>query len=280
MAATAGPKVGFQGAPGAWSEVALFLLSPEARPVPFAHFDDTFAALGKGTVDAIALPIENTTTGSVTQVVDLLFDADVHAVAEAVLPIRHALLARPGVRLEDVRRVLSHPQALDQCARYLREHRMTPVPAFDTAGAAAGLAAEDASTAALASPYAAKLHGLTILARDVASETNLTRFLLFEPKPRVPVGADKTALGFVTAHRPGALLRCLAAFADHGVNLLKLESRPIPGQPWHYRFFVDLEGAATLPSIERALVQLRWHAESVRVFGTFRAASATPSTGR
>ena len=273
MAARA--RVAFQGAPGAWSEVALFALHPHDEPeaVPLPHFQDVFAALAAGEVDAAVVPVENSTTGSVFQVVDLLFDSEVAVTGEAIVPIRHALVARRGVRLADVKRVLSHPQALDQCEPFLRRHGLQPVPAFDTAGAAAQLATEGPDCAALASPLAARLHDLDVLARDVAHETNLTRFFLLERAARPVAAADTTTLGFVAAHRPGALLRCLAAFADHGINLLKLESRPVPGQPWHYRFLVDFEGAAADAAVQRALAQLAWHAERVRVFGSYRRAT-------
>lgn len=270
--------IAFQGEPGAWSEVALFNLHPTEEPevVPCRHFEDVFDAVVDGEADGGMVPVENSTTGSVFQVVDLLFERDVHVTAEVVLPIRHALMAPKGTALDDVDRVLSHPQALDQCMSFLREHGIRAVPALDTAGAAAALDDEPPGTAALASPLAARLHGLDILVRDVPERTNLTRFFLIEADERVPSGADKTSIGLVTAHEPGALLRCLQAFADHGINLMKLESRPVPGQPWHYRFLVDFEGAVEDPPVQRALTQAGWHAETLRVFGSYQAAPARP----
>lgn len=265
------PRVAFQGEPGAWSEVALFALyAQEPEAVPLRSFEDVFEALAARRVDAAVVPVENSTTGSVFQVVDLLFEAEAAVVGEVVFPIRHALLARPGTKLPALRRVLSHPQALDQCAAFLRRHGLQPVPTFDTAGAARALADEPPDTGALASKLAARLYGLEVLEQDVAERTNRTRFFQLEPQPRAVPGANKTTLGFVAAHKPGSLLRCLAAFADQGINLLKLESRPVPGQPWHYRFLIDFAGGGGDERVARALTQLRWHAEDVRVFGSYR----------
>lgn len=267
------PRVAFQGEPGAWSEVALFeLFDRKAETKPMRAFSTVFEALENGDADAAVLPVENSTTGSVIQVVDGLFDAQVYVVGEVVLAIDHALLAPPDVSLDEIGRVISHPQALDQCAAFLREQGIEPVPAHDTAGAAARLADEPAGTGALAAEQAAELHGLEVLARDVADQVNRTRFFRLEPEIREPARADKTSLGFVTEHEPGALLRCLTCFADEDVNLLKLESRPVPNKPWHYRFLVDLEAALGDEATQRALKELEDHVEEARVFGTYPSA--------
>lgn len=266
------PRVAFQGAAGAWSEVALFELFDDPETMPLREFPDVFEALETGRAEAAVLPVENSTTGSVFQVVDRLFSADVHVVGEAVLEINHALLAPPGVSLDRVECVVSHPQALDQCASFLRERGIEPVPAYDTAGAAAALRDEPEGTAALAAEHAARRYDLDVLAQDVPEQANQTRFFLLEPEPREPAGANKTSLGFVTKHEPGALVRCLHAFAHHGINMLKLESRPVPEKNWHYRFIVDLEAAVSEEAMQRALIQLDWHVEQMRVFGTYPAA--------
>lgn len=263
-------RVAYQGEPGAWSEVAIRrLFGDEATATGLATFEDVFDALAEGGATAAVLPVENSTTGSIIHVVDPLFEADVHVTGETVVSIDHVLMAPPGASLAEVERVVSHPQALDQCRGFLHEHDLEPVPAFDTAGAAASLDEEPRGTAALAAERAARLHGLEVIAWDVPDQVNRTRFLRLEPEPRPSASADKTTVGFVTEHEPGALANCLQAFAAHGVNLLKVESRPLPDEPWRYRFLVDAGAGGSETRMKQALGRLHQQAEAVTVIGSY-----------
>lgn len=238
------PRVAFQGEAGAYSDEAAQVLFPRAATVGYPVFSEVFEALGAGAVQRAVLPVENTTAGVVQEVSDLLWaHDDVHVVGEHVSSIRHFLLAPSGAA---VRRALSHPQALAQCAQWLREHDVEPVPFYDTAGAAREVACNPREgDAAIASAAASKRYGLRIVASDIAdSHTNQTRFLVLsigEPGPARGAGRRKLILGFTTPHQPGALARVMAVFGRHNANLTRLDSRPIPHQPFTYRFYADAE---------------------------------------
>jgi prephenate dehydratase len=267
--------IAYQGEPGAYSEEAIELLFGKGTTMlPRALFQDVFTALASGAANRAVLPVENSTTGSVLDVYDLLAQFRGRVVAEVYLPVNHCLMAVKGVALKDVRRVISHPQALSQCQQFLSAHQLELSPVSDTAGAARWLAeSNDPSTAVLASRKAAELYGLEILASSVQdSPKNTTRFLAIVPhrlKSAVPAHADKTSLIFETKHSPGALVKCLARLAEQGVNLTKIESRPIPDRPWEYRFFLDFLHApgeeAAASAIGACASETLWH----KVLGTY-----------
>lgn len=272
--------VAFQGVKGAYSEDAVFSWYAEAETLECPEFVDLFDAVRSGRADLGMLPVENSIEGSVTAANDLLFRSDLKVVGEVMVHIRHCLIGHPDAKLDDIRRVYSHPQALAQCRDLLSSHpEWQKVPAFDTAGSVRiikerGLKEE----AALASRRAASTYGMKVLLEDVQSvKDNITRFFVLSREASRERG-DKTALAFTTKNRPGALFECLKAFAEHEVNITKLESRPWHGRTWEYVFYLDLDGDAREGKVAEALGQLRESASCVRVFGSFNKA-AQPSVG-
>ncbi|HEX6488869.1 MAG TPA: prephenate dehydratase [Candidatus Dormibacteraeota bacterium] len=268
----AGVAIAYQGEPGAYSEEALLRLYPDARTVPCRTFGRAFDALGGGEVSRAVLPVENSLGGIVQEVNDLLWGRPgLRVTAEVVHPIKHCLLGRARERPE---RAISHPQALAQCAGWLQRRGIQPVPFHDTAGAARQLAEwPQPGTAAIASATAAARYGLDILARDIQDDdSNRTRFLVVEKgEPVRPAAAQagwKCCLAFVGAHRPGGLVEALKAFSERGVNLTRLDSRPIPEQPFNYKFYLDFE-ISDPAGAETALSALEDVAAEVRFFGSY-----------
>lgn len=282
--------VAYQGEPGAFGEEAIigYFGADAVRPTPVPTFSAVCTAVESGAVDAGVLPLENSIAGTVGDALDALADGSLRVVGELLLPIRHHLLALRGVGLADVQRVASHWQALSQCERFLSERDWEIVPAADTAGAARDLAATgDRATAAVASARAAERYGLEVLAADIQdSSHNVTRFAVLAPAagpgllpaaagPLAPQhGAEReTLLTFETGHRPGDLYRALGAFADAGVNLSRIESRPSRAGPWRYRFLLQVAGDEAAPPLSVALATLRERTSSMRVLGSFDAAN-------
>jgi prephenate dehydratase len=277
-------KIAFQGELGAFSQQAIRqLLGPRAEPAPYQRFDEVFAALRGKKVDAAVLPIENTLHGSVHENYDLLLRYDFEITAETSVRIVHNLIAPPGVTFERVRKVYSHPVALNQCLDFFRNHkRIDRVTFYDTAGSVKMVMKERPNdAAAIASELAAKIYGGKILRREIEDDRqNFTRFFLLEPagaKPRTVRGAAKnpwkTSLVFSTKNIPGALFRALSALALRDLNLVKIESRPLRGKPWEYLFYLDLLGRSSDPVVQKALGHLEELADFLRVLGTYRAAS-------
>jgi prephenate dehydratase len=235
-------RIGYQGEPGSYSHRAVAETHPGASAVGCEGFDDAFAALDAGSVAGLVLPIENTTTGSVLEVLDRVATGTASIVAEHRVEVRHALLVVPGTASSAVRRVHSHPEALAQAGRTLRARGWQPVAAHDTAGAVrlvADLASP--SDAALGPPEAGEMHGLAVAERDVVDLAhNTTRFVVLRPgPPAIGPEADKSSIVFSTRHEPGALAEVLTSLAARGADLTRIESRP-GATPWTYRFFVDL----------------------------------------
>jgi prephenate dehydratase len=247
--------------------------------VPRATFDAAFRAIGEGAADALLAPVENSLAGSVVRVFDLLLESRLAIVAETILPIEMQLIGLPGASLGDIRSVASHPMALAQCERFFAAHpQWTRVPAEDTAGSVREvLSRGDKSAAAIAGRRAAEHYHAAILAECIQDNAeNFTRFVLLLPEKEaaawLPPDARKVSLAMRLAHRPGALLASLEPFAKHGVNLLKIESRPIHGRPWEYQFFIDVE-APDLTGLEKALAEVRSATSELRVLGRYVAAS-------
>jgi prephenate dehydratase len=276
-------KVAFQGELGAFSQQAIRqLLGPRAEPAPYQRFDEVFAALRGEKVDAAVLPIENTLHGSVHENYDLLLRYDFEITAETSVRIVHNLIAPPGVPFERVRKVYSHPVALNQCLDFFRRHkRVERVTFYDTAGSVKMIMKDrPPDAAAIASELAAKIYGGRILQREIEDDRqNFTRFFLLEPagsKPRTLRGVAKnpwkTSLVFSTKNIPGALFRALSALALRDLNLVKIESRPLRGKPWEYLFYLDLLGRSSDPVVQKALGHLEELADFLRVLGTYRSA--------
>ncbi|MBQ8510733.1 MAG: chorismate mutase [Clostridia bacterium] len=240
-----GVKVGVQGVSGAYSEKAAKEIYPGAKIHYYKDWSSVFAALKAGEIEYGVLPVENSTYGSVTDVYRLIIDNDAYIVGSHRLPVEHCLLARPGVKREDVREILSHPQAIGQCAGYLSAHGIKATQASNTAVAAEAVAStERTDLAAIASTDCAELYGLEILERGIQDEKhNTTRFAAISRTLRIAPGADKISIKFSLAHREGTLSRVLGYFSALGLNLTKIESHPIPSRPFEYRFYVDFMGS-------------------------------------
>jgi prephenate dehydratase len=273
-------RVAFQGEPGAFSEAAAIqLLGESITTVPRATFEAIFRSIAEEAADAVLAPVENSLAGSVVRVYDLLLESHLAIVAETILPIEMQLIALPGASLNDIRSVASHPMALAQCERFFAVHpKWKRVPAEDTAGSVREMiSCGDKSRAAIAGRRAAEhYHGLVLAERIQDNPENFTRFVLLVPNKDAAgwysAEARKTSLAMRLAHRPGALLASLEPFAKHGVNLLKIESRPIHGRPWEYQFFIDLE-AEDSESLDQALAEVRKATSELRVLGRYVAAS-------
>jgi prephenate dehydratase len=273
-------RVAFQGEPGAFSEAAAMqLLGSAITTVPRATFDAAFRAIDEDAADALLAPVENSLAGSVVRVFDLLMESRLALVAETILPIEMQLIAAPGATLGDIRSVASHPMALAQCERFFAAHpQWKRVPAEDTAGSVReALSRGDKSCAAIAGRRAAEHYKGVILAESIQDNAeNFTRFVLLVPENEAPAwlspDARKVSLAMRLAHRPGALLASLEPFAKHGVNLLKIESRPIHGRPWEYQFFIDVE-ASEVARLDQALAEVRSATSELRVLGRYVAAS-------
>jgi prephenate dehydratase len=270
----AAPRVAFQGDHGAYSEEAVLAHWPGGvRPVPTRSFAGVAAAVEAGGVEFGLLAVENTLAGTVVEAYDALAAAAVSVVGEVVLPIHHCVLAPAGATLGGLRTVESHPVALAQCGDFLARHEhVQAMVAYDTAGAARLVAeAGDRRRAAIAGRGAAERFGLAVLAADVEDRPdNQTRFLAVS-RTAAPLAAGtpaRTALLAVTDNVPGALLRLLAPLAGAGLNLSKLESRPT-GEPWSYRFFLEVEHLAGAAALAAALDELRAASRALRVLGSF-----------
>jgi prephenate dehydratase len=297
-------RVAFQGEPGAFSEAAAVqLLGEGIITVPCPTFDAAFRAISEGAADALLAPVENSLAGSVVRVYDLLLESDLGIVAETILPIEHHLIGCPGATLAGLRSVSSHPMALAQCEKFFIAHpHLKRVPAEDTAGSVREvLSRGDRSAAAIAGRRAAEHYGGIILAESIQDNAeNFTRFVLLVPvirdgslesansarasspavtelivelrtrqtKQNAPTTSLKISIALRLAHQPGALLAALEPFARHGVNLLKIESRPIHGRPWEYQFFLDIE-AESPDHLNAAVTQVRKVTSDLRILGLY-----------
>ncbi len=272
-------NVAFQGELGAFSQQAIRqLLGPRAKPSPRQRFDQAFAALRDGEVDAAVLPIENTLAGSVHENYDLLLKYDFEITGETNVRIVHHLIAPPDATFASIRKVYSHPVALNQCLDFFARHkRIEREPHYDTAGSVKMIMQDrPEGAAAIASELAAKIYGGKILKREIEDDRqNFTRFFLLEPagaKPRRGNGKWKTSLVFSTRNQPGSLYRALSALALRDLNLVKIESRPRRGKPWEYMFYLDLLGHREERNVRNALGHLAELADFLRVLGSYRAA--------
>ncbi len=269
--------VAYQGDRGAYSEMALlrFFQDMEFVPVPSRHFRDVFDAVLQGTARYGIVPIENSLAGSVHENYDLLLQyPDLTIVGEIKLRVEHSLIGLPGSTLESVKRVFSHPQALAQCDEFLRAREWDLVPFYDTAGSVAHIA-EVASpeNAAIANARAADVYRMQILKEGIETNPrNYTRFVVLSREEEAPTAdANLASIVFSTPDKPGALFRAMEIMAEAALNLKKLESRPIPGKPWEYMFYVDLEMPSTAESFTESLGSLRDVVNDLRVLGVYRA---------
>ncbi len=267
-------KAAIQGELGSFSHEAAGKMLPRATVVPCARSAEVFERVERGSVNAAVIPIENSLAGSVAEHFDLLLARELFIHAEFHLRIRHNLIAPPGVALRNVRRVFSHPVALDQCRNFFRSHpQVQPIPFYDTAGSVRHIISEKMDDAAAIAPKraAAQYGGRVLLAGIEDDQQNYTRFLLINKSRKITHGANKTSIGFALKNEPGALFKALSVFALRDISLSKIESRPLRGHPWEYVFFVDMLRGDDEPA-RNALRHLGEIAEFVKVLGVYPAA--------
>ncbi|MBL0158738.1 MAG: prephenate dehydratase [Bryobacterales bacterium] len=274
-------RAAFQGELGAFShEAATQLLGPTVVVEPCQRFEEAFVALRDARVDAAVIPIENTLHGSVHENYDHLLNFDYRIVAQTNLRIVHNLIAAPGVKFSALKRVYSHPVALNQCLHFLAANpAMERTPFYDTAGSVKMVMAEGLQdAAAIASSVSAGIYGARILKRSIEDDRqNYTRFVLLRRPDQRPLPLDepnkkgwKTSLVFTTHNQPGSLFKALSAFALRDISLAKIESRPLRGRPWEYLFYLDLLGNVQEERVKRALGHLEELADMLRVLGCYR----------
>jgi prephenate dehydratase len=273
--------VAFQGEHGAYSEEACRQhFGGEIAALPCRTFEEIFAAVEGGQADFGAVPVENSTAGSINKSYDLLLEHDLKVHGEILLRVRHNLLTLPG-NAAAITQVRSHPQALAQCESYLNRRKLTAVPWYDTAGSAKDLAAEPApGVGVIASRLAAEVYGLEIVDEGIEDmPNNYTRFFVVGHGEPPPAERSKTSLVFAVPNTPGSLFHALGEFANRHINLTKLESRPRRNRPWQYVFYLDFEGHWQDAATGAAIVALLNRAVFVKLLGSYPAAVPLEATG-
>ena len=265
--------VGFQGEHGAFGEMAVAAFDKSAVPVPCLEFADVFEAVENGQLDLGIVPVENSLEGSVNAVNDLLIEtaeSDLQIIGEINLPIHHCLLAIPDTDYREIKVVYSHPQALGQCRNFLARNKLEARPYYDTAGAAAMIANERPKAAAvIASRLCAEIYGLEVLKENVEDHSsNSTRFVVLSKQKNNDVG-NKCSIAFTTPHKAGALFAVLKVFSDAGINLTRIESRPIRGEHGKFAFLLDLQGSERDSGVAEALKLAKERTEMFRMLGCY-----------
>ena len=266
-------RVVFQGAEGAYSQAAMHqYFGDQIDSFHVDTFRDAMMAIDEGSADFAVLPIENSTAGMVSEIYDLLVEFENYIVGEQIIKIEHCLMAVPGTELSDIKTVYSHPQSLMQSARFLNNHPdWRQISMQNNAFAARKVADEkDKTQAAIASEYAAKLYGLEILKKGVnQSDTNSTRFIIVTNQKIFLKDAKKVSICFEVPHESGSLYHMLSHFIYNNLNMNRIESRPIEGRNWEYRFFIDFEGNLSDSAVKNALRGLREEATNMRILGNY-----------
>ncbi len=265
-------RVVFQGADGAYSQAAMTqYFGDEIDSFHVDTFRDAMSAIDEGSADFAVLPIENSTAGIVSEIYDLLQEYENYIVGEQIIRIEHCLLGVPGAKLSDIRTVYSHPQSLMQSSKYLAGHGWQQVSMQNNAFAAKKVADEgDRSQAAVAGEYAGRVYGLAVLEKGVNhSGTNSTRFIIVTNQKIFKKDAGKISICFEVPHESGSLYHMLSHFIYNNLNMTKIESRPIEGRNWEYRFFVDFEGNLADSAVKNALRGLRDEARNMKILGNY-----------
>src|SRR3989338_6975366 len=263
-------KIAYQGTRGSNSEVAVYKhFGKDAESIGYETSEDVFEAVKNNKADFGFLPFENTIAGSVVINYDLLLKEDVFIIAEVFLRISHALLSHKGSRLSSIKIAYSHPHALAQCREFLQKHRIKAVPEYDTAGSAKIVAErKKKDEAAIAPELCAGIYSMDILANGIeTTKNNITKFFVFVRKERIPkdLKKEKTSIAFKTKHLSGALVNCLQRLSKNDINLTKLESRPIPENPWEYVFYADFIGGIDDKNVKTALSEMEASSIFVKV---------------
>ncbi|MCL4300833.1 MAG: prephenate dehydratase [Anaerolineae bacterium] len=266
------PTVAFQGITGAYSESAIFqFFGAETKTVSCRTLEGIYEAVETGRADLGLLPVENALAGSLPRAYELLMERDLRIRAEMIMHIQHTLMAAPGVKLRDLKRVRSTLLSLNQCEKFINRYGLEQVPASDTASSARDLAARpEPDLGVIASKLAAQIYKLDVLEEEIEDAAfNYTRFFILgrEDPPRAQ--RSKTSLIFSARHLPGSLYHCLGEFAERNINLTKIESRPRRDRPWQYLFYLDFEGHWQDPAAEAALLGLLRRAGFVKMLGSY-----------
>ena len=265
-------RVVFQGAEGAYSQAAMVeYFGDEVNCFNVDNFRDAMLAIDEGSADFAVLPIENSTAGIISEVYDLLVEFENYIVGEQIVSVEHCLLGCEGTRLEDIKRVYTHAQSLMQCSNYLRETGWQQISMKNNAFAAQKIADEkDVTQAAIAGEYAAKVYGLQVLKKGVNDlKENSTRFIIVTNQKVFFKDAKKISLCFEINHESGALYHALSHLIYNGLNMTKIESRPLTGRNWEYRFFVDFEGNIEDSAVKNALRGLREETRNMKILGNY-----------
>lgn len=266
-------KISIQGARGSFHDIVARKKFPgDSEIIESDTSKQVFEDVRKGLTDYGVVAIENSLYGSFLESYDLLLKYDAHIVGEVYLRIVLDLIALPGVRIEDIGEVYTHPMAMTESHVFLEKHpNMVRIETADTAGSARMIKEQGLrDAAAIASSLAAEIYGMKILAKDIETESkNYTRFLIISRKAEYPEKVDKTSLVIKTKHQSGSLYQCLKCFADEGINLVKLESRPIIGRTWYYHFYLDFERGLHAPETQRALDELSKATSMIKILGTY-----------
>jgi prephenate dehydratase len=271
-------RVAYQGEIGAYSEEAVMALFPDGEHIPLASIRKVFEAVEVGRVDNGLVPMDNSQAGSINETYDLFLKHGLHLIAATLVRVDHCLLALPGIAIDEIEEVISHPQAIAQCEEFLTSLDLTIRPDYDTAGSARRIVEEKLThTASIASRRAGEVYGLEVLAEKIQTyPDNHTRFGVLSRNPE-PLGEpNRSSLVFGVGHVAGSLYRCIGAFAERHLSLSKLESRPRAGRPWEYVIYIDVEAPAHDPAMVEALAEVSEHATFTRLLGSY----ASPSVLR
>lgn len=267
------PKVVYQGVPGAYSEEAMVsIFGEEVQSTNVKEFEDVFKKLKEEDIDYGVLPIENSSTGSITEVYDFLREYGYYIVGETSIKVDQNLLALPGASLDDIKEVFSHQQGLSQSEAFLKEHDWIQT-AFRNTAESAKLVSEkkDRSLAAIASRRAAHLYGLDILAPSINfNSNNSTRFIVIGKRLEIDGSSNKISIIFSAPHKAGSLYGALSYFAENNLNMLRIESRPVVGKSWEYFFYIDFEGNLRDPVLKKAVAQIEGNSTYFKLLGNYK----------
>lgn len=269
-------KIAYQGVAGAYSHIAAMTVYPNEEYVSCDTFEKAMKMVAEGEVDLAMIPVENSNAGRVSDVHFLLPQTGLHIIGEFFLPVHHQLLVLPGTKLEEIKTASSHPQALAQCANFLKEHNIKPVARIDTALSCQDvLKFQDKSIAAIASVLAGEIYGLEVAAANIENaQNNTTRFLIMAKEPKVPEDDGSTFITsfiFKAKNIPAALYKALGGFATNGINITKLESYLLEGKFVSAQFYAEIESHPSRKAFQNAFDELKFFSESIHVLGTYRA---------
>ena len=268
--------IAIQGERGSYSETAALLLLGQAVEIKYCkNFKEVFVATSTQQVQGCLVPIENSLTGSIHKNYDLLLQHRLKITREINLPVHHSLIAFPGVSFSQIKTVMSHPVALDQCEKFFEKFpNLKRQSAYDTSGSVQRVMRQKIKTcAAIASSQAAEFHKAQVLMEGIEdNKENLTRFVLLSRRLKISTGADKTSVAFSFENKPGGLFKCISVFAQHQIDLMKIESRPIHGHPWEYLFYLDFLGNTEDEKTRAALSRLSKATNFLEILGCYPSA--------